>query len=326
MPRKIEVSHRTIIFGVLFILSLGLVYILKDLLLELFVALLLMTILEPLVSKMSRLKIPRVVSILVTYVLIVGFVAGIISLIVPAVVDQTESFINALPNYLSNIGITPSISSGVLNTFVNNNASSAPGAIFQFTFSVVNIVIAFITVLVFAFYMLMSRNKLEDQLGVFFGEEKKNEFGILIGQLEQKLGGWARGELAIMFAIGIATYIGLRLLNIPYALPLSILGGIFEIAPFLGPILAAIPSIIIGFGISPITGVGVAALTFLIHELEGYILVPKIMEKSVGVSPLLTLIALAVGGKLAGVVGVIISVPVLITIQVLFKKYLVKEI
>lgn len=325
MPRKIEVSHKTIIFAVLLLLSLGLLYILRDLILELFVALLLTTILEPMVSTMSKFKIPRIVSILVTYILVIGFLGGTISLIIPAVVDQTESFINALPNYLSNIGVTPAVSSGVLSSFVNNNAGSAPGAIFQFTFSVVNIVIAFITVLVFTFYMLMSRNKLEDQLGTFFGEEKKNEFGEIIDSLEKKLGGWARGELAIMFAIGIATYIGLRILGIPYALPLSILGGIFEIAPFLGPILAAIPSIVIGFGISPITGVGVAALTFLIHELEGYILVPKIMEKSVGVSPLVTLIALAVGARLAGVVGVIISVPVVITFQILSKKYLVRE-
>ena len=246
-------------------------------------------------------------------------------MIVPAVIDQTTSFLNALPNYLSNIGVTPTVSSGVLSAFVDNNAGSAPGAIFQFTFSVVNNVIAVITVLVFTFYMLMSRNKLEDQLGTFFGEEKKIEIGDLMDKLERKLGGWARGELTIMFAIGIATYIGLRILGIPYALPLSILGGLFEIAPFLGPILAAIPSILIGFGISPLTGVGVAALTFLIHELEGYILVPKIMEKSAGVSPLVVLISLAIGARLAGVVGVIISVPLVITLQILSKKYLVKE-
>jgi predicted PurR-regulated permease PerM len=250
--------------------------------------------------------------------------AGIVSQIIPAVVDQTTSFVNALPDYLVKIGVTSSLSSGVLQSIISN-IGGAPGAIFQFTFSIVNNLIAILTVLVFAFYMLISRNRLEDQLGTFFGEEKKKELGNLIDTLEKKLGGWARGELILMLSIGVATYIGLRIIGIPYALPLAILGGIFEIIPFLGPILAAIPSILIGFGISPITGVGVTALTFLIHQLEGYVLVPKVMEKSVGVSPLVTLISLAVGARLAGVVGAIISVPVVITLQVLAKKYLVKE-
>jgi predicted PurR-regulated permease PerM len=324
MPRKIEVSHKTIIFAVLLLLSLGLIFILRNLIFELFVALLLMTILEPMVVTLSKYKVPRVVSVLVTYILVIGFFVGTISLVVPTVIDQTASFINALPNYLANVGITPTISSEVINAFVNN-VGSASGAIFQFTFSIVNNIVAILMVLVFTFYMLVSRNKLEDQLGIFFGEEKKKELGDIIDTLEKKLGGWARGELILMFAIGLATYIGLRLIGIPYALPLAILGGVLEIVPFLGPVISAIPSVLIGIGISPLTGIGVAALTFLIHQLEGYVLVPKIMEKSAGVSPLVTLISLAVGARLAGIVGAIISVPVVITLQILAKKYLVRE-
>jgi predicted PurR-regulated permease PerM len=267
MIRKIEVSHKTIIFAVLLLLSLGLVFILRDLILKLFVALLLMTILGPMVSTLSKYKVPRVVSVLVTYVLVIGTLVGTISLIIPAVVDQTTSFVNALPVYLSNIGITSMISSEVINVFLNN-IGSAPGAIFQFTFSLVNNVVAILTVLVFAFYMLVSRDKLEDQLGLFFGEERKKEFGDIINTLEKKLGGWARGELILMFAIGIATYIALRLVGIPYALPLAILGGILEIVPFLGPIIAAIPAVIIGFGISPIIGTGVVAFIFFIFPCD----------------------------------------------------------
>lgn len=324
MPRKIEVSHKTIIFIAIFLISLGALFILRDLILELFVALLLMTILEPLIGKLSKYKIPRVISVLVIYVLIIGIVAGVISLIIPTVIDQTSSFINAFPGYLNNIGLTSSIGLDAVKNFVSN-PGGAPNAIFQFTSSIVNSFIATITVLIFAFYMLISRDKLQDQLGLFFGDEKKKEIGEILDALEKKLGGWARGELILMLSIGVATYIGLRFLGIPYALPLSILGGLFEIIPFMGPVISAIPSVLIGFGISPLTGAGVAALTFLIHELEGYVLVPKIMQRSTGVSPLIALIALTAGAKLAGVVGVIISIPVVITFQVFSNKYLVKE-
>lgn len=324
MFRKVEISHRTVVFTALFVLSLVFVYLIKDIILELFVALILMTILEPMVAKLSKIKIPRPISVLISYILIIGIFGGVIALVVPAVVDQTTSFINALPSYLSNIGITEDISNQVVKGFLST-AGTAPGEIFQFTFSIFNNVLAIITVLVFAFYMLVARDKLEDQLGFFFGEEKKKELGKIIDTLEVRMGGWARGELILMFMIGLGVYIGLRLIGIPYALPLSILSGILEIVPMLGPIISAVPGVLIGFGISPLSGLGVAALYFLVHQLEGYVLVPKIMEKSVGVSPIITLIALAVGARLAGIVGALISVPTVIAIQVLSKKYLIKE-
>ena len=321
MPRKVEISYKTIVFTVFFLLSLGLVYMLKELLLELFVALLLMVILDPLVVLLSKYKIPRGISVLLTYVFVIALLIGVVSSIVPAVVEQTTGFFNAFPNYLSKIGATSFISSDILTGFVNNNVSSAPNAIFELTFSVVNNVVGILTVLVFAFYMLMSREKLNSQLGSFFGESKQKELGEIIDTLEKKMGGWARGELILMLAVGTTTYIGLSLLGIPYALPLAIFAGLFELIPFLGPIISAIPSVLIGFGISPVMGIGAAALAFLIQQMENYVLVPKVMEKSAGVSPLMTLIALAIGARLAGVVGAIISVPVLITLQVVANKY-----
>ena len=324
MPRKIEVSHRTIIFAVLFLLGLWFLYFIRDIILELFVALLLMTILEPLVFKLSKIKVPRALSVLLTYVLVIGVIGGVISLIVPTLVDQTTSFLNALPRYISNLGITSDVSDQIVKGFLST-VGNAPGEIFQFTFSVFNNILAIITVLVFAFYMLVSREKLNDQLAHFFGEDRRKMIVDILDALENKLGGWARGELILMISIGLATYVGLRILGIPYALPISILSAILEIVPILGPIISAIPSVLIGFGLSPITGFGVVAMTVLIHQLEGYVLVPKVMEKSVGVSPLVTLIALAVGARLAGIVGAIISVPMVITLEVLAKQYFFRE-
>lgn len=324
MLRKIEISHKTIIFTVLFLISLGFLYIVRDIILELFVALLLMTILEPLVANLSKVKIPRAISVLLTYILVFGVIGGVIALIIPTLVEQTTSFVNALPAYVSNTGIRPEWSDQLVSGFLAT-ASNVPGQIFEITFSVFSNFLGIVTVLVFAFYLLLSRDKLDDQLAAFFGEEKRKEFARVIDTLERRLGGWARGELILMFVIGAGVYIGLTIMGIPFALPLSILSGIFEIVPFLGPIISAVPGILIGFGISPIVGLGVTALYFLVHQLENYVLVPKIMEKSVGVSPIITLIALAVGARLAGIVGAIVSVPTVITLQVLTKQYLMKE-
>lgn len=325
MYRKIEISHKTIIFTVLFILSLGLLFLLKTLILELFVALLFMIVLDPFVTKLSKYRVPRMLSILVTYAAVIGIFVTVVSLIIPAVVEQTSGFISAFPDYLSRIGVSKDMTSAALQSYFNTNVGNASEAIFQFTFSILNNIVSLLTILVFAFYMLISRDKLEEQLANFFGHESKKDIKELVSSLEHRLGGWASAELILMTSIAVTTYIGLTLLGIPYALPLSILAGLLELVPFLGPIISAIPMVIIGFGISPITGIGVAALSFLIQQLEGYVLVPKVMQKSAGVSPLVTLVALAIGARLAGVVGAIISVPIVLTLQVLVSFYIAKR-
>jgi predicted PurR-regulated permease PerM len=229
-----------------------------------------------------------------------------------------------LPFYLANTRVSSSISGDLIRGIIAQ-LGGIPGDVLNFTFSIFSNFLSVVTVLVFTFYMLLTHDKLQDQVGFLFGEERKERIGRLIRVWENKLGKWARGQLALMFAIGLGTYIGLFLIGIPFALPLAILAGILEIIPILGPIFSAIPAIIIGFGISPVIGLGVAAVAFLVHQLEGYVLVPKIMEKSVGVSPLLILISITIGAKLLGVMGVIISVPFVITLQVLAKEYFIKE-
>src|SRR5688572_18070187 len=108
-PRKVEVSHKTIVFAVLFLLSLWFIYYVRDIILELVVAILLVAVLDPLVRKLSSFRIPKAISILISYFLLIGVLGGSISLIVPPLVDQTTTFVNVLPSYLANIGMTPEI-------------------------------------------------------------------------------------------------------------------------------------------------------------------------------------------------------------------------
>jgi predicted PurR-regulated permease PerM len=324
MPRKVEISHKTIIFAVFFLLGLWLLYFVRDIILQLFVALLLMTILEPFVALLTKIRIPRALSVLIAYILVLGVLGGMVALIAPTLAAQTTTFVNTLPSYLGNIGVN-SVVSGDLAKGLLSQLGGIPGEILNFTVSVFSNVVAVVTVLVFAFYMLLTHDKLHDQAGFLFGESKKLQIGRLISAWENKLGKWARGQLLLMFAVGLGTYIGLILIGIPFALPLAILAGLLEIIPILGPIVAAIPSILIGFGISPVIGLAVTVVSFLVHQLENYVLVPKIMEKSVGVSPLLILVSIAIGAKLLGIMGVIISVPFVITLQVLIKEYLLAK-
>ena len=124
-----------------------------------------------------------------------------------------------------------------------------------------------------------------------------------------------------MVIIGVATWIGLTLLRIEFALPLAVLAGLLEIIAIIGPIVAAVPAIIIAlvqFG-SPVPALGVAALYILIQQLENNLIVPKLMEKAVGVHPLVIILALLIGGSLFGIIGAALAVPIAATTQVLIE-------
>lgn len=322
MLKKVEISHRTIVFTVFFLLFLWFLYYIRDTIFLFFLALLVMTIFDPTVRALGKFKIPRALSILICYIIAFTIVGGALVMILPPLVDETSSLVTGLPTYLGNLGIAPTFSQEALTELLTK-LGSLPGQLLKFGISLFSNIFGVITVLVLSFYLLLSREKLDEQLGVFFGEEKKKELRGLIDELETRLGGWARGQLLLMFLVGVANFIGLTLLGIPFALPLALLAGILEIIPYLGPIIAAIPAVIIGFGISVPVGLGVVILALLIQQIEASILVPKIVQKSVGIAPIITLLALIIGGKLFGVTGMLISIPLVITLQVLTKRYFV---
>lgn len=286
----------------------------------LFVAFLLTTIFDPLVKLLTKTKIHRNLAVVITFVLIIGIVGGVIALIAPILVQETTNFVSALPTYLSNIGIDVSVTNNLIGSLVQQI-----GGVLNFTFSVFSNIFSVITLLVFTFYMLLGYPVMKEQITTFLGDERGKRIYKLISAIEEKLGSWSRGELLLMLAVALGNYLGYLLLKIPFALPLALLTGIFEIVPTLGPIISAVPAVLIGFGISPIVGVGAAAVAFVVNQLENYILVPKIMQKSAGVSPLLVLISVAVGAKLAGVMGVLIAVPFVVTLQVIIKEFWGKE-
>ncbi|MEM2145783.1 MAG: AI-2E family transporter [Candidatus Jordarchaeaceae archaeon] len=324
MPRKIEISHRTIIFTVFFLISLRFLFLIRDIILQFFVALLIMAILNPLVSNLSKYKIPRALSILVVYLIILSFISFAIATIVPPLAEQTTAFVNNLPRLVENAGISTVISDQISQQLITQLAR-LPSQAAKVTLSLFSNIIGVVAVLVFAFYLLADRQRLDEQLAVLIGKEKEKEIARIIDILEKRLGNWAWGQLILMFVVGLANYIGLRLLGIPYALPLAILAGLLEIVPYIGPILAAIPAVLLGFGISPVVGLAVVALAFLIQQLENYVFVPQIMQKSTGVHPVITLLSLAIGFRLAGVVGLLISVPVFITLRLILSEYYFKK-
>lgn len=323
MSRTIEISHRTIVFTALFLLGLWFLYQIRTVILGLFISVLLMMAILPVVDFLARFKIPRALAILLTYVFIFGAFGLILAGVIPPLLDQTTALATRLPSYLEQLGV-----GGIDETLIRQQIAqigAIPADLVRLTLSVFSNLVAVFTLLVITFYLLLERDHLDKHLAFLFGEGNEKKAKQFIDKLEDRLGRWVRGELVLMTIVGLLTYIGLRLLGVNFALPLALLAGILEIVPNIGPTIAAIPAVLAGLTISPVMGLAVAALYFLVQQLENSVIVPKVMERSVGVRPLLTIIALAVGFKLAGVIGAILAIPVVLVVQVIWREFFTQE-
>mgnify|MGYP001583407358 FL=1 len=185
----------------------------------------------------------------------------------------------------------------------------------KFTVNLFSNIIAILTLLTFTFYFLLERKHLQDMLiGLLGAGLGTHVFGITT-RVEKRLSAWVLGQLVLMLFIGGIVYIGLFFLGIEFAIPLAVLAGLLEMVPTVGPILSAVPAILVAFSHSPVLALSVLALYIIVQQVENNILVPLIMKRSVGLSPVLTILALMIGGRFAGIAGAILAVPILLTIQ-----------
>ena len=316
IPTRVEVSHRTIVFTVVFLLFLWFLYSIRAVLLAILIASILMFALNPLVTFLEKRRLPRPVAILLLFIIIVIGLSGVIAAIIPPLVDQTKSLIDQFPAIVQSLGglkIDQRVLSDQLGPIPKNIARIIIGAFSN--------IIAVFTLLVVTFYLLSERANLHRYLIFLFGndgtEEKAEEF---VNKLEHGIGSWVRGQLTLMALIGLFTYVGLRILGVNYALPLSILAGILEIIPNIGPTVSMIPAVLVALAASPITALATVALFFLVQQFENNIIVPKVMQKAVGVKPLVTIIALMIGVKLAGVLGAILAVPGYLILRIIVEE------
>jgi predicted PurR-regulated permease PerM len=318
MVKKIEISHRTIIFTVLFSISLYLLYEIRQILTIFFIAVVLMSAINPAVNRLEKVKIPRVLGIMIIYLLILSMVGLVVAGVIPPLVEQTGVLISRLPDYSRALGL-PTLDHGFLTSQIDRLGSLSANIV-KLTVGFFNNLISFFILLVVTFYLLIERKNLDRYLHFLFGTDGEEKAQKFVDALEKKLGGWVRAQLALMVIIGLMSYIGLRILGIDFALPLALLAGLLEVVPSIGPTLSAIPAVLAGLAISPLTALAVAALYFLIQQVENSLIVPQVMSRGVGVNPLVALLSLIIGFRLAGVVGAILAIPVVLLIQVVISE------
>ncbi len=282
-------------------------------------------------SLKRRLGITRILSIALMYLLTFLFIAGVIYFFLPILLNELSNLIPLISKYLpGSVPITESINlvetegapsvlvqSAQLGTLIDSFkgflgiVASGFGSTLSALFgSLLNVVL----VIVISFYLSVSGDGVESLLRIISPIHHQGYVIDLWNRSQIKIARWMQGQLFLGLVIGILTFIGLWLLHVPQPILLSVLAAIFELIPF-GIFLAAVPAISFGYVAGGITlALLVAALYTLIQQLEGYLISPIVMNKLTGVSPLVVILSVLIGVHLAGFWGLILAVPVAVTI------------
>lgn len=313
MPQKIEISSKTIIFTIGFILLLGVIWLIKDLIFSLFIAFIIAGALRQPVDFLEKRRIPRVLASFVIYLLFLFAIVNLFALVIPPLLKEISFLFKNLPEIIKTA--LPQISSYVDLSTLTQNLPNLANDVINLIKGIFSNAVFVTSTLFFGFYLLLEKDFIENVLVNFFDEAEAKKIAHIVNQGQKRAGNWFWGEVVLMTAVGALTYIGLTIIGMKYALALAVLAGLLEVVPTLGPIISAIPAVLIGFSSSYVLGLSNIALYFIVQQLENNLLVPLVMKKIVGVHPIITLMALIIGGKLAGVLGVLLAVPTTIFIE-----------
>lgn len=316
----LENSTKVILKVVLTVLGLVFLWLIRDIILLLLLSLIVASALEPMVEYFNQHRVPKAVSVLTVYILALGMLGLVLYLLIPPAIVQFQLLAEKWPEYFSmfqdqlgNINLS--------NFSITSLLDEVKGGFLDKTFGVFSGLFSFITVLVVSFYLVAEEQSMKQFVANLLPPQHHEVVLGLIEKIQVKMGKWVLGQIILSFSIFALTYVGLLILGVDYALFLALLAGLLEVVPYIGPFLSAVPAVFFAFIQNPALAIAVVILYIIVQKTEGYVLVPKIMQKTVGLSPLVVLVSLLIGFKLAGILGLLISVPIASALLVVIQEF-----
>jgi predicted PurR-regulated permease PerM len=326
----IHISVGTIIKAIVVVLLVATLFLLKHLVLVLLMSIVLASAIEPAAQWFVRRGIPRLFSVILVYFTIITCMFGTVFFLLLPLLSESSQFLANFPSYfnativsdtLANneflssqpfvAGLTNSINLGHIIGEINTIIASISTGAFGAVTAVFGGILSFFLIFVLSFYLAVE----EDGVGKFLKSVsplKHEKYIVALWKRSQrKIGLWMQGQLVLAVIIGMLVYLGLLLTGVPNPLLLAALAAAFEIIPLFGPILASVPAIAISFvsGGLPLALI-VLGLYVIIHQFENQLIYPLVVKKVVGVSPIVSIVALVAGWQLAGFSGLILAVPI----------------
>ena len=323
----ININTGTIVRFFLVAILLIALYYMADVVLVVLAAIILASAIEPVVRRLKRLKIHRVVGVIIVYVLLALLLSTLLIFFVPLVVSDTVSFLQNLPDNITlgelwspikDVGVTlGSTNLGAHTVSVSDFVSSfqsvlvgSGSGIFKTASIVFGGVLSFMLIVVLSFYLAVQEDGVDDFLRIITPVRHHDYIINLWKRSQRKIAFWLQGQIILGIVVGVLVYLVLMVVGIPHALVLAVFAALFEIIPVFGPIIASIPAIMLAFSDGGIgKGVLLICLYMIIYQFESQLFYPLVVKKIVGISPIVVILALVIGAKLAGVLGALIAVP-----------------
>ncbi|MHB1416085.1 MAG: AI-2E family transporter [Chloroflexota bacterium] len=334
---------RVTLFLVLVAAGVWFAWEVRGVLVLLLIAIILATGLAPIVDFLSTRppgsrfpSLPKWLSLLLVYlVLIAGLVLLGFAAIPPLIdeinqlIKQAPEFINQVQRTLQDLAQTYPFLSGLGDQLAAQLKQSVAAianipqatAVLGYALSVVNAVVSFVLVLVLTLYLTVDGEAIRRGTLLLLPRGSRPVVIEAIDRSRVKIGSWLVGQILLALIIGLTTFIGLLILGVPFALVLAVVAAIGELIPMVGPILSAIPAVIVAFFVSPVLALLTVALYVLIQQFENHIVVPQVMRRAVDLPPVVVIVALLMGGELLGIVGAILALPIAATASVVVSEY-----
>lgn len=303
-----------------------------------FMAVLLAAALDPLADRLrERLPTGRAGTILVIYGTIFAALAVFAVLVLPPIAGEAQRLVLQLPATLAGArawaeGIEPEVVSaalvalmGIAERFTASAEVPTIDDVVQISSSAAGLLAAAVTVLALTFFWLLERPRLQRYALAFVGESQRAGVRESWNAIEARLGLWVRGQLILMAAVGIASGIAYTVMGVPSPLLLAVIAGIAEVIPIIGPLVGVLPAVLVSATVSPELAVLVGLVGIAIQAVEGMVLTPIVMRKTLGLSPMLVFLSVLVGAAVGGLLGALLAVPVAATLEIVLERFQERE-
>jgi len=332
---ELNISWKTLWQVLLLVVFVIALYYTRNVLGMLLVAIILSSALNGPVTYLEKKKIPRILSVLAIYLVGAAILALLLYAVVPVALIQLKYFLTHLNDL--KIPFLDIFGSSVIVSQIDQGITNLINTLFYGSQNFSNFFSTFIkdlffvgVSLVLSFYLTLSKDGVERFIRSILPSDKEEMAVNLYLRTRRKLSRWLSGQIILSLIIGFLTFLGLVILGIDYALVLSLLAAVLELIPYVGPIAVGTIVFLISLPQSVTVALLAVLVFFIIQQLEGHFLVPVVMSKAIGTDPIVILISMLAGGEIAGVIGVLVAVPVSIVFQEIieewnFHKYQIKQ-
>jgi predicted PurR-regulated permease PerM len=305
----------------------------------LFIAILMGTVIRPAVEWLHRRGLPRIAGVILVYFMLLALLTGFVLLLFPLIVEQSTTIAAAVPGYYQGLRqwmvSSPNQLIVRLSEFLPETLPSlgpvqqtgpemiaTAGQALGYVADVAEAIFIATVILVLTLHWTLDGPQTIRSLLLLIPKGQRAIIRELVSAMETKVGSYIAGQGVLCLAIGILALVAYVLIGLPNALILALMAGVLEAVPMVGPLLGAIPAVLVALSMAPAKLVWVIVATVVIQQVENSLLVPRVMRKAVGVNPFVSLLALFAFSSMFGIAGALVAIPMAAIIQLLLDHFI----